>query len=52
LATGVDGICAEFEALQIACDGGVLIGTGLLPELWLGTIVVAGVDVVGGVGDA
>jgi hypothetical protein len=48
-ATGVEGICAELEALQVACDGGRFTGNGVPPELWLGTMVVAGTEVVGGV---
>jgi hypothetical protein len=51
LATTDEGIWAEFDALHVAWDGGVLIGMGLPPEVWLGTIVVAGVDVIGGVGE-
>ena len=50
-AAGVEGIWAEFEALQSAWDGALFTGTGFPPEVWLGTIVVAGVEVAGGVGD-
>ena len=50
-AAGVEGICAEFEALQSAWEGALFTGTGLPPEVWLGTIVVAGVEVAGGVGE-
>jgi hypothetical protein len=52
LAAGVDGICDELEALQSAWEGALFTGTGLPPDVWLGTIVVAGVEAVGGVGEA
>ena len=50
-AAGVEGICEELEALQVAWEGGLFTGTGFPPDVWLGTIVVAGVEVVGGVGE-